>query len=122
MTGRKDPHELAREVEGMLAEVQGVQQARLTLDRNGEISEVHVVADATRRGKELVRDIETVLKACFDFAVDHRRISVARVGEDGKARMIWQRSDPVYTPAPVLGDVDDDGFTEVVVGGYVLDE
>jgi hypothetical protein len=81
MVGR-EPSQIAREAEAKLGELHGVLDARITLGSRGEVIEVHVVADSSRRGKELVRDIETVLRASFDLDVDHRRISVARVRQD----------------------------------------
>ena len=82
MTGGAEPNEMARKMESELQGLHGIQDVRITMSPRGEVSEVHVVADSTRRGKELVRDIETVLLAAFDVEVDHRRISVARMGPD----------------------------------------
>lgn len=81
MRGR-EPADRIREADARICELHGVRSARITLGPQGDVIEVHVVADSSRRGKELVRDIETVLRAEFDWTVDHRRISVARVGSE----------------------------------------
>jgi len=44
------------------------------------------------------------------------------VGEDGRPRVLWQCQDPVYQPGLKIADVDNDGFSEIISGGYVLDE
>lgn len=90
MRGR-EPADRIREAEARICELHGVRSARISLSPQGEVMEVHVVADSSRRGKELVRDIETVLRAEFDWTVDHRRISVARVGSEPLA-------DPALSP------------------------
>ena len=42
-----------------------------------EIREIHVVAVSTRTPKQIVRDVETTLKAYLKRPIDHRMISVA---------------------------------------------
>jgi hypothetical protein len=64
-----------------IEEIDGVVSARVEGKREGKVEEVHVVARSDRKAKEIVRDVETLLKARFDLAIDHRKISVARVGE-----------------------------------------
>lgn len=68
-----------------MEEIQGVVSARVEASPGGEVEEVHVVARGGRKAKEIVRDVETLLKAKFDLAIDHRKISVARLGESTEA-------------------------------------
>ncbi len=70
-------HQAGRAIE----EIEGVVSARVQLGLGDEVEEVHVVARGGRRAKEIVRDVETLLKAKFNFEIDHRKISVARLGE-----------------------------------------
>ena len=70
-------HQASRAIE----EIEGVVSARVQLGMGEDVEEVHVVARGGRRAKEIVRDVETLLKAKFDLDIDHRKISVARLGE-----------------------------------------
>lgn len=48
-----------------------------------QIVEIHVLADNTRSPKQLVRDIESMLKVKFDLELNHKCISVVQLpGED----------------------------------------
>lgn len=73
-----------REMETDLEKISGVSAARIRMDE-GEISEIHVVADASRRPKLIVRDVVTTLYARHGIRVPHQRISVA--GTAGGAGM-----------------------------------
>ncbi|MCK4547617.1 MAG: hypothetical protein KAW17_09270 [Candidatus Eisenbacteria sp.] len=64
-----------------IEEIEGVVSARVEAAQDGRVEEVHVVARGGRRAKEIVRDVETLLKAKFDLEIDHRKISVARLGD-----------------------------------------
>ncbi len=70
-----------RAVEALIASLPGVTGVRVLLDPSGSLGEVHVLADASRPPKAIVRDIESGLAARWGMAVDHRRISVAQMLE-----------------------------------------
>jgi hypothetical protein len=63
----------------MIGKVQGVISARIIVDEDGEIKEIHVVSDFSRSPKQVVRDIESVLIARYNLNVDHKKISIAQV-------------------------------------------
>lgn len=65
-----------REMEADLERISGVGAARIQAEE-GEISEIHVVADSSRRPKLIVRDVVTTLYARHGIRVPHQRISVA---------------------------------------------
>jgi hypothetical protein len=67
-----------------IEEIEGVVSARVEASPDGDVEEVHVVARGGRKAKEIVRDVETLLKAKFDLEIDHRKISVARLGDPSK--------------------------------------
>lgn len=71
-----------KEVEGVIASVRGVNGVRVVTDEEGMIEEIHVVVDGNRSPKQVVRDIESVLLAKLGLSVDHRKISVAQLGEE----------------------------------------
>ena len=47
----------------------------------GEVSEVHILAQAGLQAKQLVRNIESALLAQLGLKVDHRKISIAQTAE-----------------------------------------
>jgi len=81
------------EAERILARLRDVQAASITTDGD-QIREVHIVAVSTRAPKQIVRDVETALKAFLKRGIDHRMISVALQAPDEAA--------PVAAAAPVV--------------------
>lgn len=71
----------AEEIERAILEIGFVEAARVVLD-NGSIEEVHILARSGRIPKLLVRDIESVLMARFFISLDHKKISVAQLGDE----------------------------------------
>lgn len=69
-------------IEEVLAGVRGVNGAKVIADEEGKIEEIHIVIDGSRSPKQVVRDIESVLLAKLGLSVDHRKISVAQIGEE----------------------------------------
>jgi hypothetical protein len=64
------------EAEELLRRLRDVIVATITTDGD-EIREIHIVAASTRAPKQIVRDVETTLKAFLRRSIDHRKISVA---------------------------------------------
>lgn len=62
-------------IERSLREVVGVQSARIRVEGD-DITEVHVVADARRRAKGVVRDVLTTLFARHGITLHHHKVSV----------------------------------------------
>ena len=77
-----------KEIEEAISEVRGVNGVRVVADEEGKIEEIHVIVDAKRSPKQVVRDIESVLLAKCNVAVDHRKISVAQIGEEPRSAHI----------------------------------
>lgn len=78
------------EVEELIQGLPGVEGARIVLDDWGAVRELHVLADASRQSKAIVRDIESALRTRWGLVVDRRRISVAQV-ESWTAKPKWIR-------------------------------
>ncbi|MCU0620355.1 MAG: hypothetical protein MUC69_02495 [Gemmatimonadales bacterium] len=70
-----------RRAEQLLTSLEGVLSARLVTTPLGEVSEVHVLAQAGLQPKQLVRNIESALLAHLGLKVDHRKISIAQTAE-----------------------------------------
>lgn len=67
------------EFEQDLAKVPGVKSARVVGDT--EPSEIHIVASSERSPKQLVRDVQSLAKAGYKLAIDHRIVSVVQLEE-----------------------------------------
>jgi hypothetical protein len=70
-----------RRAENLLTSLEGVLSARVVTTPLGEVSEVHVLAQAGLQAKQLVRNIESALLAQLGLKVDHRKISIAQTAE-----------------------------------------
>jgi hypothetical protein len=64
------------EAERILCQLRDVKAASITTDGD-TIREIHIVAVSARAPKQIVRDVETSLKAFLKRGIDHRMISVA---------------------------------------------
>ncbi len=74
-----------QEIEQALGQVQNITQVRLVTDSSGEILEIHALADAGRSPKQIVRDIESMMMAQWNIKIDHKKISIAQLGEEEQA-------------------------------------
>lgn len=70
------------DIEEALSQVGEIKAARVVVDRDGSIQEIHVLALPSKPPKQLVRDIESTLMARFGVPVDHRKISIAQLGRE----------------------------------------
>jgi hypothetical protein len=70
-----------RRAENLLTSLEGVLSARVVTTPLGEVSEVHVLAQAGLQAKQLVRNIESALLAQLGLKIDHRKISIAQTAE-----------------------------------------
>ena len=68
--------------EQAIKQIKGVIAARIKVNDQGDIEEVHILAGSERAPKQIVRDIESLLIAQFDVQIDHKKISVAQVEDD----------------------------------------
>ncbi len=70
-----------RRAENLLTSLEGVLSARVVTTPLGEVSEVHVLAQAGLPAKQIVRNVESALLAHLGLRVDHRKISIAQTAE-----------------------------------------
>ncbi|MCL4078805.1 hypothetical protein MX659_04220 [Coriobacteriia bacterium Es71-Z0120] len=70
------------EIEEALSQVSEIKAARVVASSEGYIEEIHVLALPTKSPKQLVRDIESTIMATFGIPVDHKKISIAQLGQD----------------------------------------
>lgn len=65
----------------MLTSLEGILSARVVTTPLGEVSEVHILAQAGLQPKQLVRNIESALLAQLGLKIDHRKISIAQTAD-----------------------------------------
>jgi len=71
-------------IEEIIHQVRGVLSAYVSITEEGEIEEIHVLGDAERAPKQVVRDIESMLATQLGIRIDHKRVSVAQMRKSGK--------------------------------------
>ena len=71
------------EIERILCQIAEIDAARVVYNRNDEIDELHILASNAKGPRQIVRDVESVLMARFGIAVDHKKISIAQIGDIG---------------------------------------
>lgn len=81
--GRLD-RETVVAIEKTMLQVPGVGSVRLVVDEAGEIQEIHALTDASRAPKQVARDFESLLLARFGVRINHRKISIAQLGDEPK--------------------------------------
>lgn len=94
-----DPWGLRR-VEQLLQTVEGVNSLKLVPDERGGIDEIHVLSSSSLGAKQIVRNIESALLAQFGLQVDHRKISIAQVKDQGipLAEVVAQAEEALGAP------------------------
>lgn len=71
-----------QEWEQAIKQIKSVIAARININNQGGIEEVHILAGSGRVPKQIVRDVESILAAQFNLQIDHKKISVAQVEDD----------------------------------------
>lgn len=79
---QRTSHVSIEDIEATLSLVSEIKAARVVTSPEGVIQEVHVLALPSKSPKQLVRDIESTLMASYGIAIDHKKISIAQLGQD----------------------------------------
>lgn len=66
----------------LLRKLDGVMNVKFVDDAEGKLIELHVLANQSVHPKQLARNIQSALLSKFDFAVDHKIISIAQIESD----------------------------------------
>lgn len=74
------------EVEAELCRLPDVTAVRIVADGVGRPVEVHVLANAGKPAKQIVRDVQSVALASFGFDLDRRIVSVVQLAANGTAK------------------------------------
>ncbi len=68
-----------KDIEKSINTLNGVLFSKISLDDNKEIKEIHIIANDTCSPKKITRDVESLLMAKYNVAIDYRKISIAQV-------------------------------------------
>ncbi len=68
-----------KDIESLLICLPGLQKARVVVNDWGAIEEIHILTGLGRNPKQIVRDVQSALKAQWDITVDRRKVSVAQI-------------------------------------------
>lgn len=70
------------EIEKSINKLNGVLFSKIMLSDNQQIKEIHIITKDYCNPKKISRDIESLLIAQHNIAIDYRKISIAQVEED----------------------------------------
>lgn len=74
-------HLNVNDIESVICRLKDVIAVSVVTDDFGDVAEVHVLTESTRAPKQVVRDIESAVIARLGISIDHKKISIAQVGE-----------------------------------------
>ncbi len=74
------PNIEATQIDRLLETLSGVVRARVRAVGE-ELREIHILSDGEIAPKQIVRNVETLLKTGFDLVIDHRIVSIAVLKE-----------------------------------------
>ncbi|HZK24039.1 MAG TPA: hypothetical protein VFC74_01490 [Oscillospiraceae bacterium] len=72
------------ECESLIKRIRDVLSVNIVLGEQSEIVEVHVLAEAGRNAKQIVRDIETLLQVEYGIDLDHKKVSIVQLNQGQK--------------------------------------
>jgi hypothetical protein len=70
------------EIEKSINKLNGVLFSKIVLAKNQEIKEIHIITKDFCNPKKISRDIESLLIAQYNIAIDYRMISIAQIREE----------------------------------------
>jgi hypothetical protein len=70
------------EIEKSINKLNGVLFSKIVLANNQEIKEIHIITKDFCNPKKISRDIESLLIAQYNIAIDYRKISIAQVRDE----------------------------------------
>ena len=88
---------LASRAEAAIRRLQDVDGVSV-LAEGDSLQEVHVVTRSARAPKQIVRDVQAVLRTDLGLAIDHRIVSVARASEPAESTASAREAEP-HAPA-----------------------
>jgi hypothetical protein len=111
----------ATDFELTLSQIRGIYASCVILDPTRDLNEIHIVASDSRKPKQIVRDIETLLFVKHRVKVDYRKISLVQLPDEKLLRIPIARPEIRTVAEEALGDkkrfrVEIQGASKVAVG------
>ncbi|HVJ50648.1 hypothetical protein [Desulfitobacterium sp.] len=78
--------------EQAIKQIRSVLGARIKASAEGEIEEIHVLANSNRNPKQIVRDVESLLATQFEAEIDHKKVSVVQIDEEDETTIPFQET------------------------------
>jgi hypothetical protein len=94
----------ASALELTLSQIQGLYASRVLVDGNQDVREIHVVASNSRKPKQIIRDVETLVFVKHGLKVDYRKISLVQLADEDLLRLPMARPEIRRVSSDVLGD------------------
>lgn len=85
-------------------QIRGVYASCVILDKNENVSEIHIVASDARKPKSIVRDVETMLFVKHRIKIDYRTISMVQISDEQLLRIPVARPEIRSVTEEVMGD------------------
>ncbi|RQD76315.1 MAG: hypothetical protein D5R97_04535 [Candidatus Syntrophonatronum acetioxidans] len=73
----------------LIEQIEDVVSARIIIDENEVIEEIHILSQEKRSPKQIVRDIESLLQAEYNLDLDYKKVSVVQL--NGKHKQLGSR-------------------------------
>ena len=111
----------ATDFELTLAQIRGVYASSVVLGSTRDLNEIHIVASDSRKPKQIVRDIETLLFVKHRVKIDYRKISLVQLSDEKLLRIPIARPEIRTITEESLGDkkrfrVEIQGASRIAVG------
>ncbi len=97
-----------------LGQIKGIYASCVILDADRNLNEVHIVASDTRRPKQIVRDVETLLFVKHRIKIDYRKVSLVQLPDEKLLRIPVARPEIHEVTERVHGD---EKHVQIVIQG-----
>ena len=77
------------ECQKLIEQIEDIISARVIIDENDFIEEIHVLSHEKRSPKQIVRDIESLLQAEYNMDLDYKKVSVVQL--NGKHKQLGSK-------------------------------
>lgn len=109
-------------IEAALLSIPGVRGARVVIDIDGGIGEIHATVSPRRSPKKVVRDIETLLLVKYAYRIDYRRISLVQVSDQTVVdRITLGRVEQIQRPDGTFIEVELQNGEQTYCGAHALE-
>ncbi|MCT4542035.1 MAG: hypothetical protein N4A63_00665 [Vallitalea sp.] len=69
-------------IESYLKKIRSIQSCKIIINEDEDIEEIYMVSDLRRNPKQILRDIEAILRSEFNISIDYKKVSIAQIKND----------------------------------------